>query len=889
VRDDGRFLIPGVPAGAQEVAVVRIGFAGQTQSVTVPAGGSVTLNLRLREEAISLDEIVVTGVGAEARRREIGNSMAQVSMEDMDAKPLTNVESALRATVAGVQSLSVSGQVGSGGTLILRGVTSVSQGNEPLIYVDGVRLSTARVPPANLEDGRGPRVSGMSINDINPQDIERIEILKGAAATTLYGTEASAGVIQIFTKRGQEGAPQWSFGVSGGGNFWPVVGKGITDHPEDLSLDQAKRTGAVMRYNGSVRGGSEQISYFVSGEYSDEEGIVPTQESQNWGGTGNFTIRLNDELTLSLNNSYSHRNTRYVPDSNNRHGYVLNVLRYGKGYDPGNLNQDWVLETELRGVTDNFVTGARMDLVTGNIRNKVQVGLHQVEAENSGLLPFGYLLYEQGSLGVQRWRNRTLTVDYNGSWQRDVNSSVASTLTWGGQIYDESRLNINAGGLNFAGPGNPTISSAALTSSSETRIREVNAGFFLQETVGFSNRLFLIGGLRVDGSSTFGDDYGFQYYPKLSASWVASEESFWNVGWVDQLRLRAAVGVAGRAPGVFDAVRTWEPIAGMEGQPGVTPQNLGNPDLGPERTREYELGFDASVLDQRLSAEFTYYHATTSDALFPVLGTPTLGFTGSQVQNVGEIVSSGFELSADVRVYEGTAFAWNAGVNLTTNNSEVIDMGGAAPISLGYNTGIREGFATPSIFGRKLLNPEAIADPEFEDDAFLGEVFPTTTLGVHTDFRVGEAFSLGLLGEFSSGGHVVNETARLNATREFWPYCDDAHAGKASGNLSGVTARERARCLTPWRARDQWVESGDFFKLRDVTLTYQLPQAIIPGRVSSATLSITGRDLFKSTDFTGLDPEVIEGGSTGLQNFRRIEYYTLPPQRSIIAKLFFTF
>jgi hypothetical protein len=295
------------------------------------------------------------------------------------------------------------------------------------------------------------------------------------------------------------------------------------------------------------------------------------------------------------------------------------------------------------------------------------------------------------------------------------------------------------------------------------------------------------------------------------------------------------------------------------------------------------------LFDQRLSAEFTYYHATTSDALFPVLGTPTLGFTGSQVQNVGEIVSSGFELSSDVRVYEGTAFAWNAGVNLTTNNSEVIDMGGAAPISLGYNTGIREGFATPSIFGRKLLNPEAIADPEFENDAFLGEVFPTTTLGVHTDFRVGEAFSLGLLGEFSSGGHVVNETARLNATREFWPYCDDAHAGKASGNLSGVTARERARCLTPWRARDQWVESGDFFKLRDVTLTYQLPQAIIPGRVSSATLSITGRDLFKSTDFTGLDPEVIEGGSTGLQNFRRIEYYTLPPQRSIIAKLFFTF
>ncbi|MEJ2207262.1 MAG: TonB-dependent receptor, partial [Gemmatimonadota bacterium] len=692
VRDDGRFLVAGVPAGPQEVRVQSVGFASQTRTVTVIAGQSVTVSFRLREEAISLDEIVVTGVGAEARRREIGNSMAQLSMADMDAVPITNIESALRANVAGVQSLSVSGQVGSGGTLLLRGVTSVSQGNEPLIYVDGVRLSTARIPPANLEDGRGPRVSGMSLNDINPQDIERIEILKGAAATTLYGTEASAGVVQIFTKRGQEGAPQWSFAASGGGNFWPEVGKGITDHPEDLSLDQAKRTGGVMRYNGSVRGGTERVQYFVSGDYSDQGGIVPTQGSESWGGRGTFTIRLNDRLTLALNNSYSHRNTRFVPDSNNRHGYILNVLRYGKGYYPGNRNQDWVLETELRGITDNFVTGAQLDMVTGNIRNRVQLGLHQVEAENTGLLPFGYYLYEPGSLGVQRWRNRTLTVDYSGSWQADINSSTASTLTWGGQVYDESRLSVDAGGLNFAGPGTPTISSAALTSSSESRIREVNAGFFVQETVGFSNRLFLIAGLRVDGSSTFGDDYGFQYYPKLSASWVVSEESFWNTSWVDQLRLRAAVGEAGRAPGAFDAVRTWEPIAGLEGQAGVTPQNLGNPNLGPERTREYEIGFDASMLEQRLTAEFTYYRATTSDALFPVLGTPSLGFTGSQVQNVGEVVSSGIELSARVRFYESEGFAWNGGVNLTTNHSDVTDMGGAAPFDLGYNTGIRESY-----------------------------------------------------------------------------------------------------------------------------------------------------------------------------------------------------
>ena len=889
VRDDGRYLITGVPAGTHEVRAQSIGFTAETQAVSVAAGASVVVDFRLREQAISLDEIVVTGVGAAARRREIGNSLAQVSLADLEAKPISSVEEALRGSVAGVQSLAVTGQVGSSGTLQLRGVTSVSQGNEPLVYVDGVRLSTNRVPPANLEDGRGPRVSGMSLNDINPQDIERIEIIKGAAATTLYGTEASAGVIQIFTKKGQEGAPQWSFATSLGGNFWPEVSDVIKSHPDELDLAQARRTGFVQRYNGSVRGGGERLQYFVSGDFADEQGIVPTQGTENWGATGNFTVQLYDGVSLQLNSSYSHRYTRFVPDSNNRHGYVLNVMRYGKGYWPDNHNQDWVLETELEGVTDNFVTGARVEFVSGNVRNRVQLGLHHVEVENSGLLPFGYYLYEPGSLGVQRWRDRTLTAEYTGSWQKDFTSTVSSTFTWGGQLYDEARLSVEAGGLDFAGPGNPTISSAARTFSSEDRIREVNAGFFVQETVGLNDRLFLIGGLRVDGSSTFGDDYGFQYYPKLSASWVMSEESFWNLGWWESMRVRAAIGEAGKAPGAFDAVRTWEPIAGMEGQPGVTPENLGNPELGPERTREIELGFDASMLGGRLSAEFTYYNATTSDALFPVLGIPTMGFAGSQVRNVGEVQSDGIELSTDLLIFESETFSWNAGVNLTTSHSEVTDMGGSAPFSVGYEQQIREGYAPPSFFGRKVLNPDAIAAPEFEPGAYLGQTFPSTILGIHTDLRLGESFALSALGEFNRGGHIVNATAYLNAVREIWPACDAAIAANAAGDLSGITARDRARCLPGLRGYDQWVESGDFFKLRDVTLTYQIPTNLIPARLSSATLSVTGRDLFKSSDYTGLDPETIEGGSSGLENFRRVDYYTLPPQRSIVAKIFFTF
>lgn len=887
-RDDGRFIILEIPAGQHQVTVTSIGFASQTQTVSVTAGGTVVVDFRIGEQAVALDEIVVTGVGAAARRREIGNSLAQLDVAATEAKPIVNVESLLKGTVAGVTSLSVSGQVGASGTIQLRGVTSVSQGNEPLIYVDGVRLSTRRVPPANLEDGRGPRVSGMSLNDINPQDIARIEIIKGAAATTLYGTEASAGVIQIFTKRGTEGAPQWSMSVSGGGNFWPVMSDVIRQDSTELDLVKIKRTGAVQAVSGSVRGGSDALRYFVSGEFSDAEGIVDTQRSKNWGVTGNFSMRLYEGLTLELNNSYAHRNTRYVPDSNNRHAYVLNVMRLGKGYWPGNRDQSWVLESELRGITDNFVSGARVDYVKGGLRNRLQLGLHQVEAENLGLLPWGYYLDPPGTIGVQRFRDRSLTVEYTGTWEKSVSSSLRSTLTWGSQLYDESRLGVEAGGLQFSGPGQPTVSSAAQTHAAEDRIREVNAGFFVQETLGVNDRLFLIAGLRMDGSSTFGDDYGFQYYPKLSASYVVSDESFWNVGWVNSLRLRAAVGEAGRAPGAFDAVRTWQPIAGMEAQPGVTPQNLGNPNLGPERTREIELGADAAFLSDRLSAEVTYYNATTRDALFPVLGIPSDGFPGSQVRNVGEVKSNGLEVTTNAVLVQSGDLGWSVGANLATTHSEVSNMGGAAPFSVGYEQWIKEGFAPPSFFGRKVLNPDAIAEPEFERDAFLGQTFPTRNIGLHTEVRY-RGMSFSAVGEYSTGGHIVNATAYLNVTRDIWPACYDAQAMARAGQRAQLKAIDRARCLSGLRGYDQWVESADFFKLRDVTVSLSIPEAWIPAKVSSATLSVTGRDLFRTTDFTGMDPEVIEGGSSGLENFRRVDYYTLPPQRSIVAKLYVTF
>jgi TonB-dependent starch-binding outer membrane protein SusC len=895
-RADGRFLLPGVPAGTHRIQARLIGYsAGSPVTVTVRPGEAATVNLQLREEAIALDELVVTGVGAASRRREIGTSLTQIQVAELNTKPIENIESLLRGSTPGVQSLSVTGQVGAGGTLQLRGVTSVSQGNEPLIYVDGVRLASNRVPPANLEDGRGPRVSGMALNEMNLGDIERIEVIKGAAATTLYGTEASGGVIQIFTKRGTTGRAQWSFSTSQGQNFWPKLSSTIRAHETWLDLKNIQHNGWAQRYEGSVRGGTETMQYYIAANRADEEGIVRTQGSENWGATGNFGFEPIPSVMVRWNSSYSSRNTRYVGDSNNRHGYLLNVMRLEQGYingqrETGAGEKDWVLSQELLGRTDNFISGLSMEHAhPRGFKNTVRFGMHHVEAVNSGLLPFGYPIYDRGNLGVQRWRNRTLTAEYTGSWEAPITSSLRSTLAVGGQVYDETNHGVNAGGTDFAGPGRVTISSAARTFSSEDFIREVNAGFFAEQKLGWRDLLFVAAGARLDGSSTFGQDYGLQFYPKLSLSYVISDEPFWSLPWWNSMRLRAAVGEAGKAPGAFDAVRTWEPVAGLKGQPGVTPNNLGDLNLGPERTREVEVGFDASFFDARFSIDFSYYDARTRQALFQVVPIPSQGFTRSQLSNVGELLARGVELSTQAVLLETRPLAWNVGANLTTAKSEVVGMGGAAPVSVGYQQWIREGYPAPAFFGRRVTNPDALANPDFENDVYLGATFPHTTLGLTTNLTLGGMVSLAALGELSQGGHVLNSTGFLNTIRNIWPDCMPAQERQRLQGVGVLTAAERAKCVRPFNGEDQFVESGDFWKLREISATLRLPQRMLPASVGSASLSVLGTNLLTITDFTGLDPEVIDGGSSGTQNFRRVDYYNLPPRRSIATKLSVTF
>src|SRR5690606_5282585 len=322
-NESGRFLITNVAAGTHTVRAERIGFQGVDQQVTVEAGASVVVNFTLGEQALGLDEIVVTGTAGAARRREVGNTVAQITVADLPAPP-PNVDALLQSQAAGILVGQGNGAVGSGAQIRLRGAVSVSQSNQPSIYVDGVRIrsdSYSRNISPTEGAGRGGNVTASPLNDINPADIERIEILKGSAASTLYGTEASAGVIQIFTRRGVSGAPRWTLQIDQGFNrllpFAPDVDVRPPGDPafagvplgqdayERLNMEPYLRDGHRQKYALSVSGGGQALQYFISGQYDDNRGVLPLDREEKAALRGNFTFTPFSDLNVQVSSAFT--------------------------------------------------------------------------------------------------------------------------------------------------------------------------------------------------------------------------------------------------------------------------------------------------------------------------------------------------------------------------------------------------------------------------------------------------------------------------------------------------------------------------------------------------------------------------------------------------------
>ncbi|MBM4194239.1 MAG: hypothetical protein FJ202_07675 [Gemmatimonadetes bacterium] len=853
---DGSYSFAGVPAGPQVVRVRAIGFSPIERTVMITNGTAAPLDFAVTTAAVSLDEVVVTGTAGAARKREVGNSIAQLNLGDTP-KVATDVSSMLAGSMAGVSISGGNGNAGSGSAIRLRGTTSVALTNQPLIYVDGVRTRSDEYPRNGIFTGttqRGANAYASPLSDINPADIERIEIVKGAAAATLYGTDAAAGVIQIFTKRGTQGAAKWTAQFNTGISKLQKFG---TDTVPFLYMDPFLRNGQRFGMNAQVSGGTQNnVKYLISAGADNTDGVLPNDRDKKYNLRLNLDFSPAKNLAMSWSSAYTQDLIAQTPAGNNAQGVTLNAFRRDRNYfasaNPDTIRR--VLEQQLNQTIDRSTMGTTLTWTPlVKLSSKFTVGYDRAALENRNLRPYGFPAVPLGFIQNQRWSSTTFSSDWVNNYEFNPRSDLRVTASAGTQYVSTLVSDVVGLSENFPAPTEATVASGAIKNADENRQTVVTGGAFGQALIGYKDRYFVTIGARVDGNSAFGRDFGFQTYPKISATWVLSDESFWK----DQfgtLKLRAARGVAGRAPGAFAAVQTWNPV-GWGGQPAVRPANLGNPELGPERTAELELGFDHSILDGRINTDFTYYNAKTTDALFSVRNAPSNGFLASSLKNAGSMQKSGLEIAINTIVLDRPMLGINAGVNLSTNKSEVLDLGGAPSFSVGNNGWVVKGKPAPVVRGRLIRNPNEVGGtPDTVSNYDFGPSQPTRTIGGTISVRTWRSITATLRGEYQ-GGAYINEDASYQAlTRSvLWPTCFDAYP-KLTANQP-VTVRERLTCVPTNIRSDMFIFPADFFKLRDLTIEVPLGR-LIPRTASSSFLFSAKNFYRRNYGMPLFDPEM---------------------------------
>ena len=704
----GRFRLTNLPGTTATLVVTAVGYRPLR---TVADIGSANLRLEMTKVVVALDQLIVTGTAGEVERRAIGNSVTTLDAErQLELAPAPDVTSLINGRAPGVLVMPGSGQVGAGPTIRARGVKSFSLNTNPLVYVDGVRVDN--------EIGSGiSRVQGGSgvvnrLNDFSPEEIQNIEIIKGPAAATLYGTEASNGVIQIITKRGSPNAPpKFAFTVRQGAT-WFMNAEGriapnwavdtVTRDTFSLDLFASERahgnkifgTGYLQGYTGSVRGGAETVRYFASADVDRDDGIEPTNYQRRLGVRGTLSITPSDKVDVSASLGLSRGHTQLACEGACGRGVWLSLImgdpstrddaQRGFGIAPPEVLwrlfdtfQDLDRSQAALHLTHRPTTWFSQRLVVG--QDRTHEDNQEIVQRDDSLTVFFPPGLADGEKTVNRRDATMTTVDYSASSSVPLSrwaNGVTSTTTVGIQYQHRLTRLVGATGNQFPAPGLETISSTATTAGSDAFVENNTLGFFAQQQFSYRGRLYLTGALRADDNSAFGKNFDIVYYPKISAAWVVHEEPWWRVPHFDALRLRLAYGAAGQQPQDFASLRSYVPVTAGTGAPAITPQLIGNDSLAPERGEEVEAGFEAAFLNQRIGVEFTYYAARTRDAILLRNIAPSLGFPGTQFVNAGEIRNHGAELQLRTKPYASRSMAVDLNLNLATNSNEVVDLGG---------------------------------------------------------------------------------------------------------------------------------------------------------------------------------------------------------------------
>ena len=900
---DGNFSLS-VAAGAT-LSVSYIGYL--EQEITIREG-QTRLLVKLQEDTQRLDEVVVVGYGT-VRKRDLTGAVTSVSDSQFDAQPVKKMSEILQGRVAGVQASSYSGgQLGTDANIRIRGVSSINFGNDPLWVIDGVFGGPASIT--------------------NPDDIASIEILKDASSTAIYGSRGANGVILVTTKRGQAGKPHVSVsGEIGISNIpkrldqlsayeYAQALEAMTDtrfSEEEMNgyrtgalgldwQDLIFQTGVSQDYKLNISGGSEKNRYFVSGLFLNQTGVTEESKLKRYGFRANLDSDVTNWLNITTNIEGS------VETTHNTAANLMDMANYSPTMELTDENGVYQRDpyssqnASPYGLLKARDTDAERYNVNGYVDLKFKIidGL-TFSALGSMALTNGSNYYFTSTKawpsaisGMSNSMNRTVTLQNtnNLTYQKQFGDH-SLTATGVFEIYQKEYKTVGVSGNDLlsekVGYWNVSAVQSGLSgSTSYTKEQMVSA--FGRVMYNYKNRYYATATLRADGASKFiNNKWG--YFPSGALAWNVSEEEFMKEqDLFQQLKLRASVGATGNQAigtyGTLGLLTLANYTYGMETlYPGFWLNTYASPDLTWEKTYSFDVGVDATLLDQRLSLTIDWYRKNTKDLLFQK-SIPMFYGGGSYWDNVGEMYSTGVELSATAYPVRTKDFEWQTILTASSLKTEVTNLGGEEFLipDAGRNNGLiedvyymEEGLPISNFHlwewagiddnGANLYRTKdggVTTSPSDEDRVVTGNPIPKWNFGWNNTLRY-KNWEMNIFFRGSTGFQRLNmvrmSTSTMNAFGRFITSRDgyynswDVVADKSRAEFASSKNSE-SRVLS---RSTQWLEDADFLRLQNVSISYLFPRK--QTRFADVSIGFSAQNLFTITKYKGMDPETSESTS----------------------------
>ncbi len=888
------------------------------QTLDTPTDSSFTWNK-------DLDEVVVTGQGVAVSKRRLSSNITKLSSADLGSLPTGRIDQMLQNALPNVQITLTNGQPGTTSMIKSRGLSSAFTNSTPVIYVDGVRVDNLNTGSSlfNVMNNAYGNINGQTaatsaIGDIPMENIDHIEYVPGGAATTLYGSDAANGVIQIFTKNHGSGSFHASV-ISQIG--WDVANSQFYHFNRTKEL--LHQTGFQQKYGISFSGGTERMGYSFGASMSHNTGTIihNGNEQKKYDIRFGTSIKMNSKLKYT--NSFGYVADEFQRNRNGNQGYYT-----GLWFTEGSAAANFTYLTE-NGEQRNFP--ADIDKATpyeyammksfvsqaedmqdhkeqvkrfqtsqqllftplANLTFHATLGLDYRYNTDKLVETNRYLIHTQmkpagtadaGSVSNYDRNYYGITGELNGQWKFFKDELISNILTGGFQYFSSHDHQSFYKGLNVR-DGARIMTGAGSIYADEWLSSLHNYGTYLQDNFGLLNRYYLDLGLRMDYNTAFGDQVGWQAYPKIGMSYIVSEEPWMQKlvdnKWVNSLKLMANYGVAGSYPPAFEYMRTVETSSYLDKQAN-TFGKIGNPNLGPEKKRSYEFGFQGDFFHNVLSLGFTYYYAITKDALFNVPTLPSSGQSSSYLANIGRIRNRGIEMYVGLNIVNTREWGLSCRTSINTNDNKVLSTGGLVPFAIGgfssrtIITVVEEGKSVGFLRGTAtILNADnTVKETLYNQD--LGRTIPT----VYGNFSLNARWrrlTFNLTGDYQTGAYIHSFDRQFRFAKGIK---DDAVPDAA---LSGTTQAQSWLNFTNF-----FVEKADFVKIRNIGIDYvfQFPKYII----RELNLAFNVYNPFSWTS-SSVDPEAVLSGArtqgaiaTGGLNYSS---YSLPRQYVFTAKVSF--